>query len=280
MNKADRDFYISIGVIAVVLIGGYSALTVYTGFTAPFSVIMSESMQHSNTESQLGVIDTGDVVITQDPDKATIYSYVEGTQNGYRTFGDFGSVIIYERGSNHNPVIHRAIVWLEYNDTTQTWSAPSLEGYTGPWYFEDEENNKHHTWNNIHGTLVFDDITFSGKNNISINLDKLPKSSGYLTMGDNPEENSYFDQSVNIVDHLISEEDIKSVPIFEIPWLGTLKILLNGGDHLDHVTNSIPSLVMSFVTIIGLLITIDGISLYKNEKGLKNKISTLKQYKR
>ena len=79
-------------------------MVIHSGFGTPFSVVMSESMQHDDTRSQIGCIDTGDVVIVQSPEKADIVSYVEGTITGYSTFGDYGSVIIYERGNGHNPV--------------------------------------------------------------------------------------------------------------------------------------------------------------------------------
>ena len=134
MNKADRNLLISIGIIAVIFIGGYASLVAYTGFSTPFSIVMSQSMQHDPHQSEIGSIDTGDIVIVMDPSKADIQSYIDGTKSGYTSFGDYGSVIIYNRGDNQNPVIHRAIIWLEYNPVNDTWSAPSLNGYDGSWY--------------------------------------------------------------------------------------------------------------------------------------------------
>ena len=51
MNKADRNLLISIGVIAVIFIGGYASLVAYTGFSTPFSIVMSQSMQHDPHQS-------------------------------------------------------------------------------------------------------------------------------------------------------------------------------------------------------------------------------------
>ena len=104
MNRSDRNLIIAIGVVFVIVVGGFVGTIMYTGMTTPFSVVMSQSMQHSQTESEIGVIDTGDVVMVMDPSKTQIYSYVEGTQNGHSSFGDYGSVIIYNRGGNQNPV--------------------------------------------------------------------------------------------------------------------------------------------------------------------------------
>lgn len=280
MNKSDRNFIIAIGAIAVIFIGGYAGLAAYTGFTSPFSVVMSQSMQHDTTHSEIGIIDTGDVVIVKDPSKAEICSYIEGTQNGYESFGDYGSVIIYNRGNGQNPVIHRAILWLEYNTNTDTWSASTLKNYSGEWSVIDPEtNNSTKNWSSMRGVLEFTNITNSSKN-VKIDLDSLQKKSGYLTMGDNPVTNKYFDQSVGIINHLISADDIRSVAVMEIPWIGCIKLMIKGSDNLKYVTNSIPSLIMSFVTIILLVFTFDAVSLYQNQRGIRYKIECAKKYSR
>ena len=261
MNKADRNLLISIGVIIIVFVGGYASLVVYTGMTSPFSIVMSQSMQHDPDQSEIGSIDTG-----------------------YRSFGDYGSVIIYDRGGGQNPVIHRAILWLDYNSESDTWSAPSLAGYDGSWHYEYRDESgvvqERNEFNNLRGTLYFEDITVSGKN-VSINLDSLDKSSGYLTMGDNSETNPNFDQP-SIIDHTVSYEEIRSVPIAEIPWLGTLKIqiLVNGGDNLEYVPNSLPSFVMFFLTIFGFLILLDAVTMFRNEKAMRKKLLEIRQWKR
>ena len=61
------------------------------------------------------------MVLVKDKNKCDIISYVEGSQTGYSTFGDYGNVIVYYRDSG-NPVIHRAFLWLDYNNGI--WSAP------------------------------------------------------------------------------------------------------------------------------------------------------------
>lgn len=277
MNKSDRNLLIVIGAVLVIIVGGYAGLVSYTGFSAPFSVVMSQSMQHEQTQSEIGTIDTGDVVIVQDPSKAEIQSYVDGTKSGYSTFGDYGSVIIYNRGGDQNPVIHRAIVWLEYDPSTDTWSAPSLEGYSGSWYYAYYENGNRvevqNEFTNIRGELVFEEITQSGKT-VSVNVDNLEKSSGFLTMGDNI-SNYYFDQEriPGAIGNLISYDEIRSVPIFEIPWIGTLKIMVsNGGQNLEYVTNSLPSLLMCIITVFGFLMLLDGTTLYRNQMGMRYRL--------
>lgn len=277
MDKANRNLIVSMVVIAVIIIGGYASLVVYTGFTSPFSVVMSQSMQHDANQSELGSIDTGDIVLVMDPSKCEIQSYVEGTQTGYKSFGDYGSVIIYNRGEGQNPVIHRIILWLEYDPLNDTWSAPSLQGYNGVWRCE-YEGSYHYDLGNLHGTLIFENITASGKT-VSIDLDSLEKSSGFLTMGDNNITNNYFDQ-LEIIDHLVSYDDIRSIPVMEIPWLGSIKILMNGGNNLQYVPNSLPTLVMCFALLFGILTLIDSISLFKNESYIRCGLVRIAQWKR
>jgi signal peptidase len=113
------------------------------------------------------------------------------------------------------------------------------------------------------------DITQSGKN-VEINLESSvlkAGGSGYLTMGDNPNNNYLDQQSSAIVKHLVGTEDILSVPILEIPWAGTLKILLkNNGDNLDHAPNSLPSFIMSIALLISLIVVVDIILMKRDKK--------------
>lgn len=267
MKSDDKRFIACMGVIIAIIIGGYASLVSYTGLNAPFSVIMSESMQHDNQRSEIGIIDTGDVVIVENKDRSDIQSYIESTVSGYSTFGDFGSVIIYNRDSPSNPVIHRAILWLDYDPSTDTWNAPSLNDYRGSWYWE-YMGVKHTETTGIRGILHFDDITQSHKCP-SIDLDRLnieDKKSGYLTMGDNT-RNVTFDQGTSIVSHMIGIEDIRSVPIMEIPWIGTIKLLFKNESKLECVTNSIPSLAMLFLIVIAFFSVLDifGIMSDKNK---------------
>ncbi len=213
-----------------------------SGVNPPFTVVESQSMQHSG-DSEVGVIDTGDMIYVQTADKHGVTTYVEGAKNRYSSFGDYGDVIIYKRTGN-NPVIHRAVLWIEWNGSS--WDLSSLEGY-------DET-----LWNidGSHDTVVTSgtlSMTFSSgyrDKTLTLNLGGLNTVSGYLTLGDN---NNSFDQSTSISPNtLITEERIKSVASVEIPWLGTLKLLING--NYDNVERNAPSsplyLAVFFITMI------------------------------
>jgi signal peptidase len=257
--------FVLIAVVAII-VGGYATLISYTGMGTPFSVVMSQSMQHDPDRSEIGYIDTGDVVVVKNKNSATIESYVVATNTRYSTFGDYGSVIIYERDSSSNPVIHRAIVWLDWNPTTETWSSKELVDYKGEWYCNVNGSHENNT-NNLRGTLTFENLTQSGKT-VKINLSTLERQSGYLTLGDNPKTNLSFDQTSGIISHPIGNDDIRSVPFFEIPWLGTIKLLINGNNaNLSYVPNSLPSLAMVIVTIIGAILLIDVATVWKNING-------------
>ncbi len=260
MSSGNRILVIIVAVIFIGIIGGYAYISAESGLDSPLSVIMSRSMQHDNEQSQIGVIDTGDVMVIEKYSKAMnegrVYSYVEGTINGYRSFGDYGSVIIYDRDTDMNPVIHRAIVWLDYNGDG-TWSIPSFAEYKGEW--ECIKNGiKITNYNKLSGTLTFIDVTQSQKT-VSIKLDDLGKQSGYLTMGDNI-SNYYFDQlSLTPVRAPIGTDQIRSVAIMEIPWMGVIKVYMTEDkrEQLQYVPNSINCLIMLFVMVFALIYCCD-----------------------
>jgi len=55
----------------------------------------------------------GDVVILMHPSRVGLVTWEEGKERGYRSFGDYGDVIVYYPNGNGKPVIHRAIAYVE-----------------------------------------------------------------------------------------------------------------------------------------------------------------------
>lgn len=222
-----------------------------SGVDPPFTVIESQSMQHSDS-SEIGIIDTGDMILVKSPEKTKITTLVEGFVTNEKYFGDYGSVIIYKRDVG-NPVIHRAILYLEYNQNNGTWSAPSLENYTEGWSIDGKQDISQ--INCLSGELTIKlPGNYRSVNAIHINLNTLKPQSGYITMGDN---NQNIDQnSSNISDKtLVSENMIKSVAWKEIPWVGSIKLIANGkiDNVFSNVPNTIPDLLSFAVTIILIL---------------------------
>ncbi|AGI47017.1 Signal peptidase I [Thermoplasmatales archaeon BRNA1] len=259
---------IVIAVIASLIGAGYLAIHSMSGVSPPFTVVESQSMQHSR-ESEIGIIDTGDLILVKSPSKTSITSYVEGYADDYSKFGEYGDVIIYKR-DNRNPVIHRAIVWLDYDDSIGKWSAPSLAGYSNDLWVSNNGND----YSDLAGTFTFTLKYKAGyEKTVSIDIDTLQKKSGYLTMGDNP-ENNYFDQRSIVPGRLISVDGIRSVAWKEIPWLGSLKLYFNGNTGaLDNwAPNSLPNLCAAILTIIltigGTGFAIDEFSLMRARRKL------------
>ncbi|HOL08362.1 MAG TPA: S26 family signal peptidase, partial [Methanomassiliicoccaceae archaeon] len=104
-----------------------AAIFIYSGIWPPMVVVESKSMQHSDDTSYIGVIDTGDIVVVKKVngfDEVT--TYIEGLADGHSTYGEPGDVIIYYRDGMPKPIIHRAIVMLEYNSTGGGFDVPTL----------------------------------------------------------------------------------------------------------------------------------------------------------
>ena len=106
-----RDILIAVIVMAIVI----GSLWGYTGNWPPMVVIESNSMMHGK-DSNIGIIDTGDLVLVKEDND--IETYIDGYKSNYQTYGSYGDVIIFKKnGLEDTPVIHRAVVWLEYNES-------------------------------------------------------------------------------------------------------------------------------------------------------------------
>lgn len=277
MDKETQKTLIVLAVVAVLLAGGYVGIKVYSGVSPPFTVINSGSMMHSS-ESRIGIIDTGDMLVVKDPDEVDIQTYVDGYKSGHRSFGEYGDVIVYKKPSQN--IIHRAMLYLELkeiDDSHVVWYIPSLAGYdkwvmTTSTMFEPDEELKAACWNETTCELT---ITESNKNtnfwltevgykslNVSINLYTLSTGhiegySGYLTKGDNGTTNTRFDQTSGIYEYKLVQKDIiKSVAKFEIPWIGSIKLLVNGRSS-NVPSNTWTSLMISILALVAFIVIVN-----------------------
>lgn len=94
-----------------IIFGGIYAYT--GGVFPPLVVVVSNSMLHEDANvGQLGTISPGDIVLVKSAEN--IIAKVNATETGYKTYGDYGDVIVYKpNGRDVTPVIHRAIMWVE-----------------------------------------------------------------------------------------------------------------------------------------------------------------------
>lgn len=258
VDKGTKHTLIAIAAVVFVVAAIFVGITVASGVQPPQTVVISESMQHGpNPEgygSRLGIIDTGDMIILKSKDKVNIQSYVDGYNTGYTSFGSYGNVIIYNQGTTSDPIIHRAILWLDYNGDG-TWSAPSLKDYPNNLWYCLVGATMSNDYESLSGTLYM--LAFGSQTRIDLNVlaSKTPES-GFLTKGDN---NPVFDQTTSIANYrLVTEEQIKSVAWIELPWIGSFKMIFNGQlSKLDEkVPNTIPCLAAAILLIIFILVGI------------------------
>ena len=266
VEKETKHTVIAVVAIFAVFVAVFVGIFVASGVTPPQTIVESESMQHGRN-SQIGIIDTADMIILKSKDNVEIRSYVDGYNTGYMAFGSYGDVIIYDRGPNSNAVIHRAILWLDYNGDG-TWSAPSLKDYPSDLWSNvippaktGDPSIINTDYMRMSGTLILYGMRYTGESSPTLNLDTLVKEgytqSGYITMGD---FNYVFDQpsSVAGVYGLISYEKIKAVAWFEVPWVGAVKMILNHqiGAVNTFVPNTIPCLTAAAMLFIFIIVGI------------------------
>jgi signal peptidase I len=245
-----REVLLAFGMIAVL----FGSLVLMTGSTPPMVVVESQSMMTSD-ESQIGVIDPGDIILVTATDRRTIVTYVEAIEEGspvegHSVHGLPGDVIIFSKnGGLDTPVIHRAILFAKANQTVAPLNGICEEGVLdelllGP---DGIVGACILTWD-VPGTEV--------RNVTSINLalpgyschshghlvvsDWVPHHEGYLTTGDNLRSNGCtLDQYIATGDdsHFSGLRDENGLPVTavrpiwvsgiagpEVPWFGIVKL--------------------------------------------------------
>lgn len=259
-----RDLIIAAIIVVVIL----AAMYAYTGLWPPLVVVESGSMQHSNRESFLGVIDTGDMVFQQAaPTRSSVITYIEGRASGYTTYGDYGDVIIFQRPANPTPVIHRAIMFvsLHANGTADVpdlallssgWQAVNATGgaTTTPYFLRTVTIHGMGFQHDLGITFVFSGFSSFGVRN------------GYITMGDN---NAYLYCAINAdpcqnstpydTGWLPRQQDIIGRARGELPWFGLVKLTLAptesccaGWGDPEAPKNSWDSLLVSLIFLLAL----------------------------
>lgn len=268
---------VAIALIVVALILG--SLFLYTGNWPPMVVVESGSMQHSSSYAYLGDLNIGDVVLVKKVSSASqVNTYVSGEASGYSTYGEYGNVIIYRPyGSNSvTPIIHRAILYLEYNSTGGGYDVPSLGNIpASQWYVMSPGGNTHSIYNvkyditllNVgypHTAAVIPITSFVGKANYS----------GFVTMGDHNHavygENAT-DQSLGIFPLPVKAQWIDGVAVGDMPYVGLLKLLLSGGIPAGTPANSIDALIVIIVVVIAAPVGAELLVGYLRQNGNSEK---------
>jgi signal peptidase len=233
-------------------------LYAYCGIWPPMVVVESGSMQHSNEESYIGVIDTGDMVFVKNINSVDdLTTYVDGEAMDYSTYGAFGDVVIYRPNGNiaQTPIIHRIVVWIEANDSL---ASPAVSGVI------DYEN---YTFDipslGISGSVENITLQNYGHNDraviislwdvlITFSYQGVEPHDGFITLGDNnpttdQRRGSYFP---------VKGEWVVGKAIGELPWFGLIKLTL-AGPHPNAPQNSWISLFICIVLLVSIPFLLD-----------------------
>ena len=101
------------------------------GTWAPMRAIESGSMDPH--------MKIGDIVFIKDISRASVVTQEEGALSGYKTFGDYGNVILYRKygSTEYTPIIHRAMYSVEAG--TPMWAGGPIAPHAG--YITKGDNN-------------------------------------------------------------------------------------------------------------------------------------------
>lgn len=231
-----RDVAIAIVVVLIV----FGIIFLYTQNWPPEVVIESRSMQHSDTDSFIGVIDTGDIVLVQvAPSKSHVVTWVEGRAASHATYSDFGDVIVYRPPTNPSgtPWIHRAILYVEWNDTGNGYDIPSLLSIpAADWVAEDAAGMPMPFPYAITGSVYLKHLGFRGDLGITFDLREFIvqgyRQDGYITMGDynanrdcatvrDPCAAKPYDRWI------VPHGNVIGKARGELPWFGLIKLLVS-----------------------------------------------------
>ncbi|MFQ5884046.1 MAG: hypothetical protein ACE5IO_02985 [Thermoplasmata archaeon] len=274
-----------VGIALLIVLLVFLALWAYAGVWPPMVVVESDSMQHENYVSHVGVIDTGDLVLVQHVDNPLeIETYVRAKCNGHSTYGDYGDVIIYNMlGGGDKPIIHRALIWLKINTTTNdSFDIPDLE--CSKWELGVNWWSTNITVTeprNLRETITLRLVSDYRDDNFSINLRGLLTNfhenqpwtgGGFVAMGDhNPGVDGSF----------IRHDWVIGRARGELPWFGLIKLAVTGEvpwgsvcqtDREEHCAtdNSWTSLTITLILLIVVPISLDiGLGFYQKWKEKK-----------
>lgn len=276
-----RQYKVLVGgllIIALLLL----AVFVYAGMWPPVYVVESASMQHSDDRSFIGTIDTGDLVIVQSSDGSEVRTYVESYPDGHRTFGDYGDVIVYERygRSDYTPIIHRAMLRLEYNSTSSSFDVPSLAALPADkWGNGLSEEGR---WWDLTDVVELYDVGHRSallrvdlSSLLEYYADRNLDHGGLITMGDHNvaftggQYVGIYDQSISaICREPVMDEWIVGEAKAEIPWLGLIKLWVNGNLPADTPENSKTGLMVVLALVVLVPLTLDVAGLMLQKRGI------------
>ncbi len=109
--SSSTDWLVELGKLALevaIIIG----VVVSVAYAATGTWHLGFAVESGSMEPHMHV---GDLIFVLSPSRTNITTYEEGKKIGYKTFGDYGDVIIYRPNGRNDvtPIIHRAMKWVE-----------------------------------------------------------------------------------------------------------------------------------------------------------------------
>ncbi|HLF05757.1 MAG TPA: S26 family signal peptidase [Thermoplasmata archaeon] len=251
---------------------------IYAGGWPPVVSVESPSMEHGSPG--VGTLDVGDLVIIKRVASANdVVTYAEGRATGHSTFGEFGDVILFNRPAGGSPIIHRAILWLDYDQASGTWNAPELLGLANgrDWSRSDGGASPTRIPPGVELRLL--GVRTAG-GDIAIALSQLDPVDGFITKGDNIQTNRIIDQhSTNIAPrHPIEATQLVGVARGELPCVGLVTLAIIGKTQYatsDHATCAVLMIALIvFIGWVGHTLVVKGVS-YARVKRRKSSVGEI-----
>ncbi|MCI4349408.1 MAG: S26 family signal peptidase [Thermoplasmata archaeon] len=258
---------VALAVVALLLV----SLFAYTQNWPPVYVVVSSSMQHGTTD-ELGLINTGDFVLAEKLGPGQIIPYLAGVASNYRTYGEFGDVLLYHPNGSPTglPVIHRVLAYVEANPNG-SYTIPALAGLpcgsaSGALYRASSEPGGCGS-TALRGSLTLLNIGWR-QATVNLTLATLGPLSGFLTMGDN---NLIAGTTTGVPDQpaissLVEPDWVIGAARGMIPWFGALILLVNG------MAGEVPSQSWEWmgITLIGLFLAAIGTHFALRAEGIED----------
>jgi signal peptidase len=263
MEKEDlkefHDIILGLGAAILVVLIILGSLYLYTSNWPPMVVVESGSMQHSSDYAYLGDLNIGDMVLVRKVTSVSqVITYVQGERNGFSSYGEFGNVIVYRPYGSYSttPIIHRAIVYLQYNSTGGGFNIPSLAYLNySDWFVITPAGDKNYVSNIIYNVEI-KNVGYP-HTPVIIPLQSIlsqgVKFSGFITMGDY--NHAHFgenatDQGLDIFPYPVKLQWIDGVATGLLPYFGLIKLSFDGGIPPGTPQNSIFALMMIIAGIV------------------------------
>lgn len=241
----------------------------FTGLWPPLVVVESNSMMHGDENlSHIGAIDTGDLVLVKKVDQvADVETYLEGYVSGHRSYGDYGDVIVYERGglATATPIIHRAMMYLEINPGNISYTCTALKNVPQTKW---TTVNTADTWDNLTSILVIQDVGWNGMA-VTVDVHTMLSShrSGFITKGDH---NSAIDQMYGPAGP-VDIDWVVGKARGEIPWFGLLKLWSTDTLGSPAPSNSVRNLWISIAIIVIAPVLMDIFLTFREKKRVERR---------